>query len=256
MFVSDHGALQYRALTLTWGLKIMYLTLFVMKLLMSMFFTAASLSDQLSVYWLPRSLSALHCLSVNINIIRGSCMKVRRSVCVWLAGWSVTELMAGGGGGQNSGICMQSSGSWPVNPEEFLCSRSLSLSLSLMGRSLYTCSIYTHTHCDPALPSLMDHHVLPFSLLFHISIIPSVLGLEFNVIAKWYFFYFFSMQDVYRGGKESASDISSKVPSFHVTNKDSSVNQDSCLRQKEARHWSRANRFTVSQVRPKMIVSV
>lgn len=134
--------------------------------------------------------------------------------------------------------------------------KSLSLSLSLMGRSLYTCSIYTHTHCDPALPSLMDHHVLPFSLLFHISIIPSVLGLEFNVIAKWYFFIFFPCRMCTEEEKNRHQTISSKVPSFHVTNKDSSVNQDSCLRLKEARHCSTANRFTVSQVRPKMIVSV
>lgn len=111
-------------------------------------FTAVSLSDQLSVYWLPRSLSALHCLSVNINIIKGSCMKVRRSVCVWLAGWSVTELMAGG---QNSGICMQSSGSWPVNSEEFLCSRSLSLPLSNGSFSLHMLHIHSHTSW-PAFP--------------------------------------------------------------------------------------------------------
>lgn len=159
-----------------------------MKLLMSMFFTAVSLSDQLSVYWLPRSLSALHFLSVNINIIRGSCMKVRRSVSVWLAGWSVTELM-GGSEKQNMHAEL-----WVMTRElRGILLQQKSLSLSLMGRSLYTCSIYTHTHCevntDPALPSLMDHHILPFNMLFHISIIPPVLGLEFNVIAKWYFFF-------------------------------------------------------------------
>lgn len=243
MFVSDHGALQYRALTLTWGLKIMYLTLFVMKLLMSMFFTAVSLSDQLSVYWLPRSLSALHCLSVNINIIRGSCMKVRRSVCVWLAGWSVTELMAGGV--RIAEYACRALGHDPWTQRNSSAAEvSLSLSLSNGSFSLHMLHIHSHTLWpSPAFPD--GSPCPPFQ--------PAVSYIHYSICAgfgvqchcKVIFFYFFSMQDVYRGGKESASDISSKVPSFHVTNKDSSVNQDSCLRQKEARHCSRANRFTV-----------
>lgn len=66
-------------------------------------------------------------------------MKVRLSVCVWPAGWSVTELR----GGQNSGICMQSSGSWPVTSEESPCT---SLSLALSNVSFSSHMLHTLEH--------------------------------------------------------------------------------------------------------------